>query len=165
MEQRYIKVGLALTVGLLAGLWSVNNVLGYGARSGRLCAKPGDPIGLNGSHRPTHQKPICGCGGLARNHRDRSNRGIARSAGSMAHVVAEECGSCRFRDRKAACGPRRWDRGVELVHGFLVIGGTAIMMGQAEGMKGAIRGATTMATLSFLTLIYLSMAEPARGDD
>jgi predicted small integral membrane protein len=44
--------------------------------------------------------------------------------------------------------------------GFFVIGGTAIMMGQAEGMEGAIRGAISMATLSFLTLIYLSMSEP-----
>lgn len=29
MEQRYIKVGLALTVGLLAGLWAINNLLNW----------------------------------------------------------------------------------------------------------------------------------------
>ena len=49
--------------------------------------------------------------------------------------------------------------------GFLVIGGTAIMMGQAEGMEGAMRGAANMATLSLLTLIYLSMTEPGRATD
>ena len=46
--------------------------------------------------------------------------------------------------------------------GFMVIGGTVIMMGQAEGMDGAIRGAVSRATLSFLSLIYLSMPEPPR---
>lgn len=46
--------------------------------------------------------------------------------------------------------------------GFLVIGGTLVTMGQAEGMEGAMRGASNMAMLSFLTLIYLSMAEPTQ---
>jgi predicted small integral membrane protein len=29
MEQRYIKVGLAFTVGMLAGLWAINNLLNW----------------------------------------------------------------------------------------------------------------------------------------
>ena len=29
MEQRYIKLGLAATVGLLAGLWCINNFLNW----------------------------------------------------------------------------------------------------------------------------------------
>lgn len=47
--------------------------------------------------------------------------------------------------------------------GFGVIGGTAIMMGQAEGMEGAMRGAAAMAIQCFLTLIYLSLPEPQRS--
>ena len=34
MDQRYIKIGLALTVGLLAGLWAINNILNWGIAHG-----------------------------------------------------------------------------------------------------------------------------------
>ena len=39
------------------------------------------------------------------------------------------------------------------------------MIGQAEGVEGAIRGAVAMATVSFLKLIYLSMTEPSPAAD
>lgn len=89
------------------------------------------------------------------------------TAGSLALLGAARMWSQRNAETAAFAPTKRFaviGSGIAVLNwflGFLVIGGTAIMMGQAEGMEGAMRGAITMATLSFLTLIYLSMDEPA----
>lgn len=77
-----------------------------------------------------------------------------RNAGAVAFAAAK-----RFAILGAGLAVLNW------FLGFLVIGGTVIMMAQVDGMEGAMRGAIAMGTLSFLTLIYLSMAEPPHAAD
>ena len=165
MDQRYIKIGLAVTVGLLAGLWAINNLLNWEVAQGAV----GYALSLeNQSGYTAHIVPpiksafaatiglliiilaeaIAGSLALAGAWRMWSQRG----AGTDAFAAAK-----RFAILGAGIAVLNW------FLGFLVIGGTAFMMGQAEGMEGAMRGAIAMASLSFLTLIYLSMSEPPRS--
>ena len=167
MEQRYIKLCLAVTVGLLAGLWSINNLLNWETAHGAVAyAISQDAQSGYATHIvPPIKSPLAAAIGL-----------IAiilteATAGSLALFGAWRMWSRRNADAAAFADAKRLavlGAGIAVLHwffGFLVVGGTAIMMGQAEGMEGAIRGATAMATLSFLTLIYLSMDEPGRAAD
>ena len=165
MEQRYIKVGLALTVGLLAGLWSVNNLLNWETAEGAVAyALSQDNQSGYASHIvPAMKSSLAATVGLLVII-------VAEAmAGSLALFGAWRMWSKRKADAAAFEASKRFailGAGVAVLNwfsGFLVIGGTLIMMGQAEGMDGAIRGAGSMATLCFLTLIYLSIPEPSRA--
>ncbi len=165
MEQRYIKVGLAVTVGLLAGLWSINNLLNWETAQGAVAyaLSQDNQSGYAAHIVPPIKSSLAATIGL-----------IAiilteAIAGSLALFGAWRMWSQRNAESAAFAAAKRFailGAGIAVLNwflGFLVIGGTAIMMGQAEGMEGAMRGATGMATLSFLTLIYLSMPEPPRA--
>lgn len=162
MEQRYIKIGLALAVGLLAGLWSINNLLNWEtAQEAVAYALSQD----NQSGYTVHIVPPI-------NSTFTATIGLVviilteAIAGSLALVGAWRMWSQRTAETAAFAAAKRFailGAGIAVLNwflGFLIIGGTVIMMGQAEGMEGAMRGAVAMATLSFLTLIYLSMPEP-----
>ena len=167
MEQRYIKVGLAVTVGLLAGLWSINNLLNWETAQGAVAYALSQD---NQSGYAAHIVPPIRSASAA-------TIGLIviilteAIAGSLALFGSWRMWSQRNAETVAFAAAKRFailGAGIAVLNwflGFLVIGGTAIMMGQAEGMEGAMRGAIGMATLSFLTLIYLSMPEPPRAAD
>jgi predicted small integral membrane protein len=167
MEQRYIKIGLAITVGLMAALWSINNLLNWETAHGAVAYALSQE---NQSGYSAHIVPAI-------------TSSFAATFGLLLIIVTEATagllalfGAWRMWTQRRAepavfAGAKRFavlGSGIAVLNwflGFMVIGGTAIMMGQAEGMDGAIRGATAMASLSFLTLIYLSMSEPLRSSD
>jgi len=163
MEQRYIKIGLALTVGLLAGLWSLNNLLNWETARGAVAYALSQETqsGYSVHIVPPIDSPIAATLGLLLIVLTEA------TAGSLALFGAWRMWSRRNSETADFAAAKRFavlGAGIAVLNwflGFLVVGGTVIMMGQAEGMEGAIRGAVAMATLSFLTLIYLSMPEPA----
>ena len=167
MEQRYIKIGLALAVGLLAVLWAINNILNWGTAQGAVAyaLSQQNQSGYLAHMIPPINSPIAATIGLIVIILTEA------AAGSLALVGALRMWSQRRGEAAAfarAKGYAILGAGLAVLNwflGFLVIGGTIIMMGQAEGMEGAMRGAANMATLSFLTLIYLSMAEPPRTSE
>lgn len=167
MEQRYIKIGVAVTIGLLAGLWSINNLLNWGTAHGAVAYALSQD---NQSGYVVHIVPPIRSSAAA-------TIGLIviivteATAGLLGLFGAWRMWSRRNGDTAAFASAKRFavlGAGIAVLNwflGFLVIGGTAIMMGQAEGMEGAMRGASSMASLSFLALIYLSMAEPPRAAD
>ncbi len=164
MEQRYIKLGLALTVGLLAGLWAINNLLNWDTARGAVAyaLSQDNQSGYAAHMVPPIKSSIAASIGLILIILTEATAGSLALFGALrmwsqrnAETVAFEAAK-RFAILGAGIAVLNW------FLGFLVIGGTVLMMGQAEGMEGAVRGAVAMATLSFLTLIYLSMPEPPR---
>ena len=167
MEQRYIKIGVALTVGLLAALWAINNVLNWETAHGAVAYALSQD---NQSGYPVHIIPPV-------NSAVAATIGLIviilteATAGSLALVGAWRMWSRRNAETPAFAAAKRFaivGVGIAVLNwflGFLVIGGSLIMMGQAEGMESAIRGAVAMASLCFLALIYLSMPEPSRSAD
>jgi predicted small integral membrane protein len=167
MEQRLIKIGLALTVGLLAGLWAINNILNWETAQGAVAYALGQK---NQSGYPEHIVPPIKNSATA-------SIGLLliifteMTAGLLALVGSWRMWAQRKADAALFTAAKRFailGAGVAVFNwffGFLVVGGALIMMGQAEGMEGAMRGATSMGTMCFLSLIYLSMAEPSRTAD
>jgi len=164
MEQRYIKIGLALTVGLLGLLWSINNLINWEIAQGAVAyALSQDNQSGYASHiiPPIRSSAVATIGLVAIILTE-------ATAGLLALYGAWRMWSSRYADAAGFAAAKRFailGAGLAVLNwflGFQVIGGTLIMMGQAEGMEGATRGAWAMASQSFLTLIYLSMAEPAR---
>lgn len=162
MEQRYIKIGLALAVGLLAALWAINNILNWGTAQSAVAyaLSQENQSGYLAHMIPPINSPLAATIGLI------VIIVTEAAAGSLALFGALRMWSQR-RGKTAAFSRAKGyailGAGLAVMNwflGFTVIGGTIIMMGQAEGMEGAMRGAANMAILSFLTLIYLSMAEP-----
>lgn len=168
MEQRYIKLGLALTVGLLAGLWAVNNLLNWETARGAVAyalSQDNQSSGYAAHIVPPIKSQFAATIGLIVIVLTES------AAGSLALFGAWRMWVQRHAETAAFAAAKRFailGAGIAVLNwflGFLVIGGTVIMMGQAEGMEGAMRGAISMATLCFLALIYLSMAEPSPAGD
>ena len=164
MEQRYVKIGLALTVGLLAALWSINNILNWGTAQGAVAyalSQENQSGYLVHIAPPIHSSVVAAVGLIVIVLTE-------AAAGSLALFGAWRMWSRRREEAAAFAEAKRFaiiGAGLAVLNwflGFLVIGGTIVMMGQAEGMEGAMRGAANMATLSFLTLIYLSMPEQPR---
>ncbi len=167
MEQRYIRIGLAVTVGLLGALWALNNLLNWEMAHGAVAYALSQD---NQSGYAAHIIPPI-------------KSAFAASLGLILIILTEAVagglalfGAWRMwsqRDSQAVTfeAAKRFailGAGIAVLNwflGFMVIGATLIMMGQAEGMDGAVRGAVSMATLSFLTLIYLSMPEAPRVSD
>ena len=162
MEQRYIRIGLALTVGLLAGLWAINNLLNWETAHGAVAyaLSQDNQSGYVAHIVPPVRSPLAATLGLLLIVLTES------VAGALALVGAWRMWSRRKAEAAVFAAAKRLailGSGLAVLNwflGFLVIGGTLIMMGQAEGMEGAMRGAVSMATLCFLVLIYLSMPEP-----
>ena len=167
MTQRHIKVAVAVTVGLLAGLWSINNLLNWETALGAVAyaLSQDNQSGYAAHIVPPIKSSIAATLGLIVIILTEA------AAGSFALFGAWRMWLRRNGDTPAFEAAKHFavlGAGVAVLNwflGFLIVGGTLIMMGQAEGMEGAMRGATSMATLSFLALIYLSMAEPPRAAD
>ena len=148
---------------MLAGLWAINNLINWATAQGAVAyALSQENHSGYGAHIvPPINSAIAATIGLA------AIILTEATAGALALVGAWRMWSQRKAEAAAFAAAKRsaiLGAGIAVLNwflGFLVIGGTLIMMGQAEGMEGAMRGATSMATLSFLTLIYLSMPEPA----
>lgn len=162
MEQRYIKLGLALTVGLLAGLWAINNLLNWETAHGAVAYALSQDLqsGYAAHIVPPIKSPAAATIGLLVIIFTEATAGSLALFGAWRMWTQRRAEAAAFA---AAKRPAIVGAGIAVLNWFLgfgVIGGTAIMMGQAEGMEGAMRGATAMATQCFLTLIYLSMAEP-----
>ena len=164
MEQRYIKVGLAFTVGMLAGLWAINNLLNWGTAQGAVAyaLSQENQSGYSTRIIPPITSSFAATVGLLLIILTEATAGVLALFGAGRMWAQRNAETAAFAAAKqfAILGT-----GIAVLNwflGFFVIGGTMIMMGQAEGMEGAIRGAIAMATLSFLTLIYLSMSEPPR---
>jgi predicted small integral membrane protein len=164
MEQRYIKIGLAFTVGMLPGLWAINNLLNWETARGAVAyaLSQDNQSGYSSRIVPPITSPFVATLGLIVIILTEATAGLLAlfGAGRMWSKRNAETADFAAAKQLAVLGA-----GIAVLNwflGFFVIGGAAIMMGQAEGMEGAVRGAISMATLSFLSLIYLSMAEPAR---
>ena len=161
MEQRYLKVGLALTVGLLAGLWCINNLLNLETSLGAVgyALSQQNQQGYSAHIIPPIESPVAAAIGLGMICLAEAAAALFALTGAWRMWRTRRADEAAFADAKrfAILGS-----GIAVLNwffGFLVIGGTLIMMGQAQGMEGAMRGAVSMATLSFLTLIYLGMGE------
>jgi predicted small integral membrane protein len=162
VEQRFIKVGLAFTVGMLAGLWAINNLLNWETAQGAVAyaLSQENQSGYSARIIPPITSSSAATLGLLIIILTEA------TAGSLALFGAWRMWSRRKAPTAVFAEAKRFailGSGIALLNwflGFQVIGGTAIMMGQAEGMEGAMRGAGAMASSSFLTLIYLSMSEP-----
>lgn len=162
MGQRYIKVGLALTVGLLAGLWCINNLLNletaWSAVAYTLSQR--DQAGYSVHIIPPIESPIATTLALA------AICLAEATAASFSILGALRMWAARKSDNRTFAAAKRHavtGAGVAVFTwflGFQVIGGAGIMMGQAEGLVGTMEGAFRFGAYSFLTLIYLNLAEP-----
>lgn len=158
MEHRYLKALLVLVVGMQALVWLGNNLINWSHAHGAVAYA----LSLEGqSGCPNHLVPPI-------------SSGIAATAVLLlillGEAVAAVCclfGSFRlWRARRAShdvfSSAKRFGVigcGAAIIVWFGlfgVAGGGLLMMGQAEGMGGALDGAFRFAAYSFLTLIYLS---------
>jgi predicted small integral membrane protein len=161
MAQRYLKILLSAVVGPLAGLWFINNLLNWQTAVGAVGYALSQQ---NHSGYPIQLVPAV-------------DSVVAASAGLILICTSEAAaaGLCLFgawrlwlrRHAEEAVFSAAKQTAVTGVGfavltwflGFQVIGGTGLMMGQAEGMDGAMRGAFTFGVYSFLTLIYLGLPD------
>lgn len=164
MAQRYIKIALALTVGLLAGLWAVNNLLNWEIAHGAMAyaLSQENQSGYQVHLIPPIRSAAAATAGLALIVLTEATAGVLSLIGAFRMWSQRNADAAAFARAKetAILGA-----GVAILNwffGFLIVGGTIIMMGQAEGMESAMRGAVNMTLLCFLTLIYLSMTETGR---
>lgn len=163
MVSRLLKIGMAVAVGLLAGLWCLNNLANWEQAVGA--------VGYAFSQENQS--------GYAVRLIPATDNPLLATAGLLAICTAEACaaafalaGAWRMWGRRhasyaafnAAKQTAILGAGVAVLTwflGFQVIGGAGLMMGQAEGMEAAMRGAFTFGSYSFLTLIFLSLPEAA----
>ena len=161
MEHRYLKIALVAAVGLLAGFWFLNNLLNWETAHGAVAytLSQADQGGY-----PVHILPPI-------------NSDVATTvvlltivigegaAGVLALAGAYRMWSSRSLDDSQFDAAKRFavlGTGIAVLVWFLlfqVLGGTLILMGQAEGLVSSLEGAFRFAGYSFLTLIYLSIPE------
>ncbi len=167
MEHRYLKIGLTLAVGLLAGLWFLNNLLNWEMAHGAVAytLSQADQAGYPNHLVPPITSPVVATLVLA------SIVLGEGAAGALALTGAFRMWAALNRDERAFRAAKRFavlGAGLGVLVWFLlfqVIGGTLILMGQSEGPRGALEGAFRFAAYCFMTLIYLSLEEgPARSD-
>lgn len=162
VAQRYIKIGLTGAVGLLAGIWFINNLLNWETALGAVgyALSQQNHSGYSIQLIPAIESATAALVGLL----------LICGAEAVAATLAL-FGAVRMWKQRAgnslefgaAKQPAVLGAGVAVLTwflGFQVIGGAGIMMGQAEGMESAMRGAFTFGSYSFLTLIYLSLPDP-----
>lgn len=163
MEHRYLKMALALAVGLLATLWFANNLLNWEMAHAAVAytLSQADQAGY-----PVHLVPSIDSPALA----TAALLGIVIGegiAGALALAGSYRMWAARKLDDRAFCIAKRYavlGSGVAVLVWFLlfqVIGGALILMGQSEGLVAVLEGAFRFAVYSFLTLIYLSLPEAA----
>ena len=162
MVHRYLKIALAISLGLLAGFWCINNLLNLETVQGAVAYALSQESQTGYAVRivPPIDSPALAAIGLAVII-------IAEAAAAFFLLLgAWRMWSARPRDATShAAGARiaALGAGIAVLNwflGFQVIGGAAINMGQAEGLGQALEGAARFGMYSFLTLIYLSLPEP-----
>src|SRR5688572_198200 len=143
MEQRYIRIGLALTVGLLGAVWAINNLLNWEIAHGAVAyaLSQENQSGYSAHIIPSIESSLAASFGLI-------VIVVAEAvAGSLALFGAWRMWSHRKAQAVAFEAAKRFaiiGAGIAVLNwflGFMVVGATIIMMGQAEGMDGAVRGA------------------------
>lgn len=163
MEQRYLKIALALAVGLLAALWFANNLLNWETAHGAVAytLSQQDQAGYANHLVPPIDSPVVATIVLLVIVLGEGTAGALALAGAYRMWAARKLDEPAFRRGK------RWaivGAGVAVLVWFLlfqVIGGALILMGQSEGLRTTLEGAFRFAAYSFFTLIYLSLPEPA----
>lgn len=163
MEHRYLKIALALTVGLQAILWFGNNIVNWDTAQGAVAyaLSQEDQAGYATRLVPPINSPLVATLVLV----------VVVAGEGLAGVLALWGGirlwQLRNAENEAFMLAKRYavlGSGIAVLVWFLlfgVLGGALIQMGQAPGLKGAVEGAFRFAGYSFFTLIYLSIAEPA----
>ncbi len=167
MEHRLLKTALALAVGLLASLWFANNLLNWETAHGAVgyTLSQADQAGYQNHLVPPITSSIAATAVLLVIVLGEGAAGGLSLAGAYRMWTARNADEVAFARAKrlAVLGC-----GTAVLVWFLlfqVFGGTLILMGQSEGARGALDGAFRFASYSFLTLIYLSLPEPARRSD
>ena len=165
MVHRYLKMALAISVGLLAGLWCLNNLLNlemaHGAVSYALTQQ--NQAGYSVRIVPPIDSPVLAALGLAIILIAEGAAGALSLLGAWRMWLARRLDTALFAagSQIAALGA-----GIAVLTwflGFQVIGGAAINMGQAEGLGEALEGSFRFGAYSFLTLIYLGLPEREGG--
>ena len=161
MVHRYLKMCLALSVGLLAGCWCLNNLLNLEIARGAVAytLSQQDQTGYAVHLVPPIESPAIVWLALA-------TICIAEAAAAAFSIAgAWRMWSARRLDQQSfAAGSQiaALGAGIAVLNwflGFQVIGGAVVNMGQAEGLRGALEGAFRFGAYSFLTLIYLALPE------
>ncbi len=162
MEQRYLKLALTLTVGLLAGFWCINNLLNlemaWGAVAYTLSQQ--DQAGYAVHIIPAIDSPALVSLGLAAICLAEGAAALLALLGAWRMWAARKADQASFAAAKKFAILGAGIAALNWFLGFQVIGGAGVLMGQAEGLVAAIEGAFRFGVYSFLTLIYLSMPEP-----
>ena len=162
MEHRYLKIALAVAVGLQALFWGLNNLLNWETAAGAVsyALSQADQAGYENHLIPPIQSSLLGALAL-----------VLVVGGEIAAGCLALWGACRLWNARrddpsvfgAAKGPAVLGAGIAALVWFLlfaVFGGALLQMGQAPGLRPALDGAFKFASYSFFVLIYLSMAEP-----
>ena len=164
MEHRYLKIALTLAVGLLASLWFANNLLNWETAHGAVSytLSQADQAGYANHLVPPVTSSIAATLVLLAIVLGEGAAGGLALAGAVRMWTARNTSEIAFANAKrlAVLGS-----GIAVLVWFLlfqVFGGTLILMGQSEGARGALDGAFRFASYSFLTLIYVTLPEPAR---
>ncbi len=161
MEHRYLKMALAMAVGLLAALWFANNLLNWEVAHGAVAytLSQADQAGYHNHLVPAFNSPILSTIVLLTIVAGEGVAGALALAGAYQMWAARKLNDQAFRSAKRYAV---WGAGLAVLVWFLlfqVIGGTVILMGQSEGARGALEGAFRFAAYCFMTLIYLSLPE------
>ena len=167
MEHRYLKMALALAVGLLAALWSANNLLNWDMAHSAVVytLSQSDQTGYTIHLVPPIHSPAVATAALLGIVIGEAVAGMLALAGTYRMWRARKLDDRAFRvaKRYAILGS-----GIAVLVWFLlfqVVGGALILMGQSEGLVAALEGAFRFAVYCFLTLIYLSLPEAADRSD
>lgn len=166
MEHRYLKLALALAVGLLAALWFANNLLNWDIAHAAVAytLSQQDQGGYAVHLVPPIDSAVVTTVVLMAIV---AGEGVA---GALALTGVYRMWRARKLDDRAFASAKRLaalGAGAAVLVWFLlfqVLGGTLILMGQSEGLVATLEGAFRFAVYSFLTLIYLSLPETTRSD-
>lgn len=162
MTLRYIKLGMAIAVGLLAGLWCINNLLNWDTAVGAVgyVLSQQNQSGYSIRLIPAIESSAVAIGGLIAICLAEATAASFALLGAWRMWMLRGADAAEFTSAKHTASLGVGIAALTWFLGFQVIGGAGVMMGQAEGMEAAMRGAFTFGSYSFLTLIYLSLPEP-----
>lgn len=161
MEHRYLKALLVAVVGLQALIWLGNNLINWSTAQGAVAYA----LSLqNQVGYPNHLVPAIA------NERVATLILVLILAGEAIAAFCCLYGGHKLWQARRAPGEEfsRAKRfgvvgcgaGILVWFGFFgVLDGGLLMMGQADGLPGALDGAFRFASYSFLTLIYLSIPD------
>lgn len=136
--------------------------LGNGCGCGRLCTQPAESFRLSSSIIPAIESASAATVGFIAICLTEAAASAVALLGAWRMWRQRVADHVSFASAKQAAILGAGIAVLTWFLGFQVIGGAGIMMGQAEGMEGAMRGAFTFGSYSFLTLIYLGLPDAGR---